>query len=520
MIIRIKYILKVNKCNFIEYISSLEESDIEAFYAIYVQYAKFEPTPGQYSSSLGPLQIFLKDIYADFSPILDCEGRVTASDYVYVYTLLMHYTCVQNPSKYFHNICENLPEIVQQYIAAFFEQTVDGLQLTRDCLRQAILNIYSNTDEYSFLVPVIAKNSTPDRLNMHRSVSCSSSITTTSVSNDGINCSSPSLTDNNKNVSIIVSAAVENTKTVSQQRERISAISEIQICAPPTPKTELLELRTRELLGLRAQLETERYEKTVLEEQILENESLINALSKENIVKKKQLSVLKATLENECEDEHNFEPKEFEKMKRRLINELSNKEAMLSERNEQLQELRAEHSKLDEKFKMSEKHVLVCMDRINELEQRLNNLMELLSEKCKEIEYLKQDKVELQQCLQEVRSELQNGREVLNASSDLLNTSLLQSSMNTTPENLATSVIDKQLREKEMENDQLRSALEFNSQQKENIEKQLQQLLFKFQLANPENSSSQLKMLQIIGQGMEQLTVSKGVEQQRVNELQ
>ncbi|KAH8308555.1 hypothetical protein KR044_010332, partial [Drosophila immigrans] len=454
-------------------------------------------------------------------------------DYVYVYTLLMHYTCVQNPSEYFHDICRDLPEVVQQCIAEFFKQTVNGLQLTRDCLRQTILNIetQSNTDEDSFLVPVVPESSTPDRYNMHRNGSCTSSVTSTTLSNDGSNSLSSSLTDGNKDSSTVASAAIEKTKSASLQRERRSAMTEIQICAPPTPKTELLEQRTRELLGLRAQLETERYEKTVLEEQILENESLINTLSKvknnyvPNEFENVRISKSIHTFLNQIQNKKIVLP--ALQMKRRLMNELNNKDAILSEKYEQLQELRSEHEKLADKFKMSEKQVLVCMDRINELEQSLNSSNQLLIEKDSEIEYLEQDKLELQQCLQEARNELQNGREVLNASSDLLDTSQLQSSLNSTPENLAISVVDKQLREKEFENDKLRAVLEHNSQEKERIDKQLVELIFKYQLEKPQGGTpekasekSQSHMLHIIGQGMEQLTVDHDQEHQRVNELQ
>jgi len=53
-----------------------------------------------------------------------------------------------------------------------------------------------------------------------------------------------------------------------------------EMLAPPTPRTELLEQRTRELRGVRAQLEVVSYEKTMLEEQQAEKEDLIKSLNK------------------------------------------------------------------------------------------------------------------------------------------------------------------------------------------------------------------------------------------------
>lgn len=120
-------------------------------------------------------------------------------------------------------------------------------------------------------------------------------------------------------------------------RERAQALANsgdgADMQAPPTPKTELLEQRNKELLGLRALLETERYEKNVLEEQIMENEHLINSLTKgrtrkvdifvlnswdfpfsaENKVKKIQLAKLKADRNDEEDgDMRNYVPNEFD----------------------------------------------------------------------------------------------------------------------------------------------------------------------------------------------------------------
>lgn len=154
------------------------------------------------------------------------------------------------------------------------------------------------------------------------------------------------------------------------------------------------------------------------------------------------------------------------------------------------------------------------MDQVVELETQLENSTQLLSDKEIEITCLQRDKLELEQCLQEARNELHNGREVLNASSDLLDTSQLCSSMNTTPENLATSVIDKQLREKEQENDRMRKELAFNAQEKAHIVEELLQICQKFQLELPTSPEIlQSRMLFLIKQNMEQLSFNYEQEQ-------
>jgi len=276
----------VKECNFLENISSLEDSDIEAFFAVYVQHAQVKPRSNadiqKYSTSLGSLNIFLRgnwafsnsflymfsmcvyflhhicmrisaDIYPDFIPYLDRDGLMSRKDYIFVYTLLMHYACVENPSKYFHNICKHLPETVQQCIAAFLQQTVNKLDLTRDYLHETIVNVRSDV-EISSLVPLpLSLPVTSGRLNVNDNGCCTSAITTVNAhgSLDGFNSLSGS---NIKDSTTIDNEASGSTKSLSLtpvQQERLSTLNDSQTFAPPTPKTELLEQRTRELLGLR-----------------------------------------------------------------------------------------------------------------------------------------------------------------------------------------------------------------------------------------------------------------------------
>ncbi|KAH8419929.1 hypothetical protein KR009_003856, partial [Drosophila setifemur] len=450
----------VTECGFMEanYIT-LEQSDMEAFFAVYTQQAEIhekvqlalqaQPRSPQ-KRKANALQAFIREIYPEFNAHVDGRGHLVSSEYLYVYTLLLHYTCVKRPSEFFHSICKKLPDVTQNCIASFFQQTMDHPQLTREGLRQAIANVASTN---------------PSR----RLTSCSQFSPNGSDGSSGHNSS---LGDDNAEIagreafsSQSSSASPQPPASTPVHREhkrdraqRVASNDIGEMPAPPTPKTELLELRTRELLGLRAQLETERYEKNVLEEQIMENEHLINSLSTENKLKKVQLAKLKATVKNEEEDKamRNYVPNEFDHLKRSLMKEISRKEAIIADTNDKLQDLRTEKSELDNKVKLSSEQLLVCMDRIQELEVRLDEVTQTLSTKDNTIGSLERDKQELEQCLQEARDELHNRREVLNASSDLLDCSL---SPNTTPENLASSVIDKQLREKEQENTVLREEI-------------------------------------------------------------
>lgn len=188
---------------------------------------------------MGPLQIFLRgmfhtqsyyiitshiilicfaEICPDFKPHFDGEGRIVPSDYIYVYTLLMHYTCVQNPRKYFHDICTKLPKSVQGGIAAFFQQTVNLPQLTRHHLRETIINVRVDTensidDDIEPLSEINSVNSTP--------------------------------------LDIKTIDTTDSTRASSLSKKWIKPMATSPIVTPPTPKTELLEQKTRELRGLR-----------------------------------------------------------------------------------------------------------------------------------------------------------------------------------------------------------------------------------------------------------------------------
>nr|XP_036676203.1 trichohyalin-like isoform X4 [Drosophila suzukii] len=406
----------VIECRFIEHnFITLEQSDLDAFFSIYVQKAQVAPVedenalPAQPGERRSPLLNFLRDHYPEFSAHIDGRGQLVTSDYAYVYTLLLHYSCVKQPSVFIHSICKKLPELVQTCIANFFGQTLEQ-QLTRQFLRQSMNNV-----AVVYRQGVQISPSRP---------SCSTM--------------SPELTiDTTPGTSSSTSSSPQPPSSTPQIRHRDRQrlqMSANEMLAPPTPRTELLEQRTRELRGVRAQLEVVSYEKTMLEEQQAEKEDLIKSLNKENMMAKSQLAKLKNAVQNgENADDSATDnvPNEFDHLKRSLLKEISQKEAIIAETNDKLQDLRAEKSEL-----------------VEQLEQRL------------EESSLKRDKQELDRCLQEAREELHNRREVLNASSDLLNCSL---SPNTTPENLGSSVVDKQLREKEHENAELREELQKQS---------------------------------------------------------
>ncbi|EDW06902.2 uncharacterized protein Dmoj_GI15437 [Drosophila mojavensis] len=510
----------VQKCNFLTNVICLEDSEIEDFFKQYTQYVQVGQSSGRSASSPkspspfspGELQTFLKDVYPHFKPLLERNGRIMANDYAYVYTLLMHYACVQCPSEYFHNICRTLPDLTQQYMAAFFTQAMKNPDMNRSHLRETIAGISEIVE---------SAESSPTQ-SQSRGLTF---LTIGATFDNNADLKSSELDGNSKD-----SASIDNDSTVGTnfatphpvQRELCSLLDVSPNYAPSTPKTVLLEQRTREVLGLRAQLETERYEKTVLEDQILENEQLISSLSKENTVKKQQLAKLAASLENDSEERtfiHNIVPDEIENLKRQLLKEINKKEAFLAQSRDEVQVLKDNYNILAERHKSCEEQLYDCLEKVENLELRLAAATQSLTTKDAEISSLLRDKLEVERCLQEARTELHNGREVLNASSDLLDTSQSTASMNTTPETLASSVIDKQLREKELENDDLRDQLDAIVREKKSI---LHELLMIVQPYQPEITLSpdHSQIFCLVERSLADISVRYKREQKRVKELQ
>ncbi|XP_023030975.1 myosin-11 isoform X5 [Drosophila willistoni] len=522
----------VKECNFLKKsFRTLEESDLEAFFEIYLQQDEVtlmfqqkqqEKLARKYSSSqhLSLLATFLRSIYPDFNPHLE-KGVVVGSDYLYVYTLLMHYACVKNPTEVFHSICKRLPDRTQECIAKFFEQTVEKPQLSREELRQAIVNVsvvYRRGDTES---PQMSENRS------RRQSTCGSpkSLNTSTSSNRSLNSNDsileiPEIKQIVRLPEDIPSPPPPDSTPVIQQRMQ----SRTQV-PPPTPKSEMLELQNRELLGLRAELQTKDYENIVLEEQIMETKHLVASLIKVNNEKQQQLDDLKASVQNEEEgngDMHNHVPNEIEHLKRSLGKEIAQKENVITEMSDRIQDLQSENCELTSKLKISETHLNVCMDRIGELETRLDETSEALNIRTEELNCLERDKKELEECLQQTRDELHQRREILNSSSDLLDTSITAStgSHNITPENLATSVIDKQLREKQLQNDELESQLQTMIADRKKWSEKLKGLLQHFYESLDIDEVPTGDNLVLIEKTLSHLEVNWRHEQQRTMQLE
>ncbi|XP_029408969.2 major antigen isoform X2 [Bactrocera dorsalis] len=408
----------VTECGFVaaNYFS-LEQTDIDEFYRNF----RLNHNLLQKSESQDNVISFLKDQYADYTPLLDDENTISSTEYIYVYSLFLHFCCVKCPETNFHDICKRLSVNNQRNIAAFFNELIDCQSINREKLRQAIAGT------------ALRSNNSPGTA----SDSHSSSNNSTGTTNNYSSSSFPRLDS-------------------PCRPSRYAAGNSSPRIVPPTPKSAMLEERTRELYNLRAQLETERYEKGLLEVQIKQNEEKMKKLNQDH----KKLHQTIQDLKNDILTQNTTESsspknKDGEQMKRRLCREVAQKETEIAKLNEVLGNLREEKNLVQEKLRHAEKQIMVCMNRITELDLKVDELTTELEQKEFTIQCLSENKLELEQFINETRSTGNNSRP------DYLDASFSPPTdgSSSSPENLARSVVDVQLREKEHENSELRDEL-------------------------------------------------------------
>uniref|UniRef100_A0A1A9VVC8 Uncharacterized protein n=1 Tax=Glossina austeni TaxID=7395 RepID=A0A1A9VVC8_GLOAU len=413
----------ISECGFAERnFFNLEQSGIEKFYL------NFSKKHHKIASGNCPeLWDFLRQFYPEFEVNRDDDDGLSSSDYIYAYSLMLHFSCVKYPQTFFHDICQKLPSSSQQSMALFFRELLEMEKLNKENLRHAVAE-------------VIASHS------------------------DSISRSNGGLTPST------------NIKTDSPLRTPKCNVG-MQHNSSLTPKTHLLEERMRELFALRAQLDSERYEKCLLEAEIKQNEDEILKLSQERkkLVKQIQglkIDVLRKTNGNNSSvdregEEHNQEQK-------RLVKEISQKDDEIMKLSETLRTTEEDKSLAEEKLTYNGRHIEICGERIELLELEINDLTKEMEKRDDTIKYLTDAKVELEQFIAETRVVGSNASIEVDSSFSPASDVFSESSPNE-PETLAVSVIGKQLGEHE--NAQLREELHMLNGNNKLLAEHLQELI-------------------------------------------
>ncbi|XP_073830569.1 mushroom body defect isoform X2 [Musca autumnalis] len=509
----------ITECGFMERnYFNIEQSDIDAFY----QNFSLQHPKTANNGKCRKLSEFLKESYPQFEVHLDDENCLSSSDYIYIYSLLLHFCCVKHPQTVFHEICQRLPEYAQQCIASFFKELLETEPITKEALRHAIAE-------------VLTTHVSPPRLNDSIS-SNQSALSIFGGIGGGGGAGAASIT------SSITSPGFSRCDSPLKTPKRCAGPQRI---SPTTPKSYLLEERQRELYNLRAQLETERYEKGLLEVQIKQNEDKILKLNQDHKKLQHQIQDLKNDIILKTSDgsssSSNREGHE-DQIQKRLIKEMTLKENEIIKLTDVVRNLREEKALVQEKLSYAQKQIVICMNRIKELDYKVDELSDTIEKKDGTIKYLTDSKLELEQYIAEYRSA--NMHSDLNGSMECFDSSFARNIGNTnassnvsSPENLGASVVDMQLREKEHENSKLKEELELVKDEHKRLAKSLQDLAEKqakefdivwehhSMLAEeslPEDSlqSDPLEQFSLFSSCMEKISSFHKLEKNKIHELE
>ncbi|XP_055685622.1 golgin subfamily A member 4 isoform X2 [Lutzomyia longipalpis] len=362
----------------------LDQTDLPGFYA---EYRKLMV---RVSIQETDIRDFLRVHYPSFRTHLHTldDNEICTTDYVYIYCLLLHFSCVVCKEEIFQSICMKMSSTQQEFIALLFSRLVQS-PITREMLKIALKET-----------------------------------------------AAPS--------------AIEFMQLESPIRTPRKP-------SPATPATKLLDERSRELISLKALLETERYERNFLEVQMKEIEEKLNRANqqqKNHILEIKQLKE-KLLYGDEQNIPQNREKKEVFSLANHH-REVKHLEDKIWSLNNEVELMTRERNGLKQKNALIEKELSNFREKCHEQRILNENINAELEEKLRLIADLESDNEELKMFIKEKQTTRQdlNSTDSLDYSFNSSNTKHDES-----PESLAKTVVDVQLREKECENQMLRSSL-------------------------------------------------------------
>ncbi|KXJ75744.1 hypothetical protein RP20_CCG011133 [Aedes albopictus] len=393
---------------------------------------------------------FLKVHFPHYELYLTETGQIAAPDHFYIFSLLLFFSCVRHPERFFQQICNGFDKPQQYAVTAFLKSMLEGAHLRKEIDRMMIRRAIQDAMPQTMLPP-----DTPPS---------SSSQQPSSVQRESARLSLPSRLASS--VSSGGDMVDGSPLRLGRQPPKIS---------PPTPKTIILDERTKQLKELKAQLEAERYEKGYLEVQLKQlqdkNEKFLEDKRKYvKEIRELRTELQACNLENESPNKQRGSDHKVARIERLLVE----KEEALDRLKIELETVAENNRNSTEMINYRNVQIVKLKDQIQELENSLGSLSECIAEKDEVIKYLRENNEELQRFIDECRFK-QNGPlpENLNTSFDgMMELSSGGSSNGTgksysiTPENMAQAVVDVQLKEKEAENCLLKRSLEMIEQEK------------------------------------------------------
>jgi hypothetical protein len=160
--------------------------------------------------------------FPDFDILFDETGQISAQDYIYIFSLLLYYSCVTQENEFFQKCCSALNSKFQLGILSFFEYFNISTKFDKESLRSAI--------------------------------------------KQGVMILSPQ--KSSSSIFTIISSPFKTPKKSDRHN------------TPPTPSKEFVCQKLKELKAVKTQLETEKFEKSMMEVEMRQSQEKIEHLGK------------------------------------------------------------------------------------------------------------------------------------------------------------------------------------------------------------------------------------------------
>lgn len=333
----------------------------------------------------------------------DEEKNISSQDFIYVFSLVLYYSCILQTSDFFRIRCQDLNDKHQTSIMKFFaiiKQALDKKQkLTKEIIRSAIKEAVPSSPALKFITSSPLK--TPVKM-------------------------------------------------------------------PPTPNKTFYQEKTNELHKVKTMLENERYERNMLEVEVKQYEERIELLVKEQKSLKQELHRLR------CEqmmdkDNENLSPNKIirdEQVRVKMQKEIDSREEIIVNLRCDIEVLSSKNEKISSRMSTMQGDLKEMRAKLSDLDALVEEQKENLEENVLKIRTLEETNNELILFINESRR-----AGLKDSSSDSLDCSISSHNRTTeSGENLAKYVIEVQLKEKEVENEQLQEKLSAMSNEKHDLE--------------------------------------------------
>lgn len=350
--------------------------------------------------------------FPDYEILMNETNTISMQDYVYIFSLFLFHSCALKGNERFLKCCQKLEERHQMYIMKFFKYMRDEKEKRVKITKEMIRRGIKETTSIVLSPPPFMPLGSP-------------------------------------------------LKTPTKLER-----------SPPSK--ELSNLKLKELKHLKVQLENERFERSLLEVEVKQNQDKVDSLVKKCKDLGREVLSLRNHLMVENNDE-NVDPNNqlVAHIKAKMEKEITARDDKICDLKEDINDLTQCKERLLEKINMIEKERKELSFKLCDFDESVCALQAEIMLKDEKIQYLEQSNEELVQILGEYRQKSDK-----DISSDCLefSCSTYHTGMSSNEgENLGI-VIDLQLKDKELEITTLREQLETTNSEKENLIKTIDEL--------------------------------------------